>query len=108
MELGSTGDFPGGSVGRAFLVNLPLDDFDRVDRATLVETPSRATARRHWSSEPDERGQIVASGPSWAMRCSGKPDRLIQFDGVPLRLGQQVSVVEPDGSILPFKVVSIR
>ena len=108
LELGSTGEFPAGSVSRAFLVNLPLDDFDSIDSAALARTPTRATARRHWSSEPDERGQIVRSGRNWAIRCDGKPDRVLRFNGTPVRLGQRVSVVEPDGTVLPLKVASIR
>src|SRR5690349_8889466 len=54
LELASTGEFPGGSVSRTFLVNLPLDDHDAVDRAALARNPRRATVRRHWSTEPDE------------------------------------------------------
>lgn len=108
LELGSTGDFPSGSVSRAILVNLPLDDSDIVDGEALARTPSKATARRHWSSEPDERGHIVQFGAAWAMRCNGKPDRLLLFDGRPVRLGQQVSVIEHDGKILPLKVTSVR
>jgi hypothetical protein len=108
LELGSTGDFPAGSVSRAFLMSLPLDDFDVVDGATLARAPFKATVRRHWSSEPDERGQIVPSGRDWAMRCHGKPDRVLRFDGAPMRLGQQVSVVEPDGTVLPLRVTSVR
>lgn len=108
LELGSTGEFPAGSVGRAFLLKLPLDDFDIVDGDALATNPGRAGVRRHWSTEPDERGQIVASGENWAMRCPGKPDRVFRLDGTPIRLGQHVSVVEPDGTVLPLKVASIR
>ena len=108
LELGSTGEFPAGSVGRAFLINLPLDDYDVVDGTALAEAPSKATIRRHWSTDPDERGQIVPSGPDWVMRCYGKPDRVLRFNGTPIRLGQQVSIVEPDGTVLPLKVASIR
>lgn len=108
LELGSTGEFPAGSVSRAFLVNLPLDDYDLVDSAAVAGTPSKATVRRHWATEPDERGQIVPLGEDWVMRCRGKPDRVLQLNGTPMRLGQQVSVTEPDGTVLPLKVASVR
>jgi hypothetical protein len=108
LELGSTGGFPGGSVSRAFLVNLPLDDFDVVDGASLARNPSKATARRHWAAEPDERGQIVPSGPDLAMRCRGKADRVLRLNGTPMHLGQLVSVVDPDGTVLPLRIASIR
>ena len=108
LELGSTREFPAGSVSRAFLVNLPLDDDDVVDGAALAGMPSKATARRYWSTEPDERGQIVPSGSYLAMRCRGRPDRILRLDGRPMRLGQQVCVVEPDGTVLPLRVASVR
>lgn len=108
MELAGTGEFPAGSVGRAYLIRLPLDDEDTLDRAALMQHPSRATVRRHWSTEADERGHIVQSGNEWAMRCGNKKERQLTLNGTPLRLGQQVCVTEPDGSVLPFKIASIR
>jgi hypothetical protein len=108
LELGRTGEFPAGSVSRAYLVKLPLDDFDGLDKAAFDRSPSRATVRRHWSTEPDELGIVVPTGREWAIRCAGKADRVLQLDGVPLRLGQRVSVVEPDGQVLPFTIASVR
>lgn len=108
LELASTGEFPAGSVSRAFLVQLPLDDFDMVDGAALASNPSKATVRRHWSTEPDEQGRLVSSGSNWAVRYLGQGDRVFRFDGTPIRLGQQVSVIEPDGKVLPLKVTSVR
>ena len=108
MELDRTREFPRGSVSRAYLIRLPLDDEDVVDRAAMKKNPSRATARRHWATEPDQRGVMVSVGRHWAMHSQGKPDRIMQLDGMPVRLGQQVSVVESDGSVLPFKITSVR
>jgi len=108
LELGSTREFPAGSVSRAYLLRLPLNDQDVVDGAAMLRNPTKAVVRRHWSTEPDERGYLVSSGHDLAMRCDGKPDRLLQLDGSPVRLGRKVSVVEPDGTTLPFNISSIR
>ena len=108
LELAKTGQFPAGSVSRAYLISLPLNDQDTVDRAALRKAPAKATVRRHWSTEPDQRGVIVSSGCDWAMRSDSMPERVLQLDGTPLRLGQQVSIIEPDGSILPFNIASVR
>jgi len=108
LELSGTGEFPAGSVGRAYLIRLPLDDQDIVDHAAFLEDPSKATVRRHWSTEPDQRGHIVPSGHEWAMLCDNKTERQLKLNGTPLRLGQQVCVTEPDGSVLPFRIASIR
>lgn len=108
LELDRTGEFPAGSVSRGYLIRLPLDDSDEVDEAAFVQKPHRATVRRYWSTDPDEAGQILRTGDDWAMLCNGKPARILELDAQPLRLGQQVSVTEPDGATLPFRVASIR
>lgn len=108
LELAKTGEFPAGSVSRAYLICLPLNDQDTIDRAAIRRDPAKAIVRRHWSTEPDQRGVIIPAGHEWTMRCDNNPDRKLQLDGMPLRLGQHVSVVEPDGSILPFKIASVR
>lgn len=108
LELGSTREFPAGSVSRAYLLRLPLDERDSVDAAAFVANPSRATVRRHWSTEADQQGVLVASGPDWKLRCDGKPERVLKLNGTPLRLGLQVSMIEPDGTVLPLKIASIK
>ena len=107
LELDSTCDFPAGSVSRAYLLRLPLDDFDMVDPKALARYPSRATVRRHWSTEPDENGLVVKGGEHWSIRSNGK-DRRLCLDLQPVRLGGRMSVVETDGTVLPFKIASVR
>jgi len=107
LELASTGEFPAGSVSRAYLVRLPLNDQDKIDAEAMELAPSRATVRRHWSTDPDEKGLIVRSDGQWSMRCDGK-DRLLYLYSRPIRLGGQVSVGEPNGDILPFRIASVR
>ena len=107
LELDRTNEFPAGSVSRAYLLRLPLDDFDMVDRAALATFPSKATVRRHWSTEPDENGVVVQAAEHWSLRCDGK-DRRLCLDLQPVRLGGRMSVVEADGSVLPFKIASVR
>lgn len=108
LELGRMTGFPRGSVSRGYLIQMPLDDDDLVDQAAFDESPYRATVRRYWSTEPDESGAMVKVADSWAIRCDGRPDRMLELNGRPIRLGQQFSVVDPDGSVLPFKVASVR
>jgi len=108
LELASTAKFPSGSVSRTYLLSLPLDDFDAVDKAACLRHPSRATVRRHWSSEPDQHGVVVPNGQDWVMRCDNEPERLLRLDGLPVRLGQRVSIVEADGKVLPFTIASVR
>jgi hypothetical protein len=108
LELGSTSSFPSGSVSRGYLIQLPLDEEDRIDGTALALKPHRATVRRYWSAEPDESGLIVPVEGGWKMRCGGRPDRALLLDGQPVRLGEQVSVLEPDGGVLTFRIAGIR
>lgn len=107
LELGSTSAFPSGSVSRGYLIELPLDEDDRIDETALSLKPHRATVHRYWSTEPDESGFIIPVEGGWTMRCSGGPDRALLLGGQPIRLGEQVSILEPDGA-LPFRVAGIR
>lgn len=107
LELGNTHDFPAGSVSRAYLIRLPLDDDDTVDEQAWRGSPLKATVRRHWSTEPDERGLIVRTGGNWSIQCNGK-QRLLKLYSRPVRLGGPVSVVEPNGDVLPFRIASVR
>ena len=108
LELGRTNEFPAGSVSRGYLLRLPLNDDDLVDPHAFELNPYRATVRRYWSTEPDETGQVLPVDGHWAMRCNGTAERRLELDSRPIRLGQQITVIEPDGAILPFRVASIR
>lgn len=108
LELGRTPAFPAGSVSRGYLVQLPLDSAGRIDKAALVLKPHRATVRRYWSTDPDESGTVVPTEGGWVMHCGDGHDRRLLLDGQPIQLGEQVLVLERDGSSLPFRVASIR
>jgi hypothetical protein len=108
LELGRTNEFPAGSVSRAYRIRLPLDDNDLLDEKAIQASPHRATVHRYWSSEPDESGLVVRMDGAWAMQCNGSAVRMLELDGRPIRLGQQVAVEEPGGMLLPFRIAGIR
>lgn len=108
LELARTKGFPTGSVSRGYLVQLPLDGEGRVDKNEFASRPRLATVRRYWSTEPDESGTLMPGDDRWIMRCSGSGDRALLLEGRPIQLGEQLSVLEPDGGILPFRIASIR
>ncbi|HEY8592468.1 MAG TPA: hypothetical protein VIL42_06340 [Sphingomicrobium sp.] len=106
LELAGTSDHPRGSVSRGYLICAPLDESGVVDEEVLARAPHKATVRRFWSTEPDEKGQLVRSDGHLALRCNGKADRLLPLNGE-LRLGARVDVVGADGRALPFRIASI-
>lgn len=107
LELAGTRDFPKGSVGRAYLIRVPLSGNGSIDETAIAQSPQNATVRRFWSSDPDERGHVVRAGAHWALRCDGKPDRFLSTT-THLKLGEEVAVSDTDGLALPFRVTSIR
>ena len=107
LELTSTPDFPAGSAGRAFLVQLPLNERGEIDEGALLSSPHKAKFRRHWASDPDEAGRIFHSGKNLGLRSAGKPDRILQFSGPSLRPGERVLLIDDDGATLPLQIVSV-
>jgi hypothetical protein len=109
LELGVTRRFPRGSASRAFLLRLPLDDDGSISVAGVDRNPGQATVRRFWASEPDQAGRVSREDRGWVF-CCGRPCeetavfRLVSED---LRLGQNVTIEAPDGSVLHFRVTSV-
>lgn len=102
LELAPTAQFPTGSVSRGYLIRAPLNDNGMIDEQSLNRAPERAKVRRFWSTEPDERGQVTRVDGHWALRCSGKSDRLLDLDAR-IRPRNQLTVLGAEGS-LPFRV----
>jgi hypothetical protein len=110
LELAPTKGFPRGSAGRAFLLNVPLNDDGCIDHDAVAQNPVRATVRRFWASEPDSFGAVEPLDGRWALRCrrAANSESTFLLDAAPLNLEQQVNVQGPDGTWLPFRVASIR
>ena len=108
LELARTAEFPQGSASRAYMLRVPLDDGGFVDRAALARRPGLATVRRFWPNEPDQTGHLIRSGKAWVFSYEigeGDDERLYHLEDHPLRTGEYVTLTEPDGSRLPFRVV---
>jgi hypothetical protein len=107
LELARTPEFPGGSASRAFMLRVPLDRDGLIDEASLARRPEMATVRRFWPNEPDQTGYIVRKGTSWAFSYAiGEEDdeKLFHLESHPLRMGDYVTITEPDGARNPFRV----
>lgn len=109
LELAGTREFPTGSVGRAFLLRLPLHEDGSIDEAEVAHRPSQATVRRFWGSEPDSAGRIVRCPMGWECRCGqrGNEHVAFHFPPQPLRVGEQIVIMDPCGCELPFRVASM-
>jgi hypothetical protein len=110
LELARTPEFPHGSPSRAYLLRLPLLESGAIDEGALREDPAHATVRRFWPNQKDMIGYVVRALNGWAFGTEpGKADEgAIFLDAHPLSEGQDVTVIEPDGRRLPFRVASLR
>jgi len=110
LELARTPEFPRGSASRAHLLRLPVNDQGVIDEEALRAAPGRATVRRFWPNEPDMAGHVVRTVEGWAFSYSiGEKDELIlHLESGPMRQGEQVTLIEPGGRRLPFRIASVE
>lgn len=109
LELARTPGFPHGSASRGYLLRLPLDDEGLIDPASLSQHPDYATVRRFWPEEPDQSGYLVRKGRGWAFSYAlgDEDDEAVYHLGDhPLLHGNYLTLTEPDGDTLPYRVAS--
>jgi hypothetical protein len=111
FELARTREFPDGSASRCYLVRLPLDEEGLIDEEAISTAPARATVRRFWSNEADMSGYVIRTPGGWAFSYRpGEDDdeSVFHLETHPIRLGEYVTLTEPDGERLPFRVASLK
>lgn len=111
LELARTTDFPQGSASRAYLLHLPLDEEGLIDERTLDASPTRATVHRFWPNERDMVGYVIRTARGWALsyRPGEEDDEVVFYLEIhPIRLGEYLTLTEPDGRQLPFRVANVR
>ena len=111
LELARTKEHPEGSASRAYLLHLPLDDDGLIDEAALRRAPVRATVRRFWPNERDQAGYVIRTPRGWAISYQpGEDDdeAIFHLESHKLGMGEYVTLTEPDGRQLPFRVAALR
>ena len=110
LEMARSADYPLGSVGRAYLVRVPLDRIGMIDGAGVARNPKRATVRRFWPNEPDLSGYVVKCRDCWSFRDEDFPGSEGCFASMPdrsIRAGALLKVIERNGTSSPFRVAEI-
>lgn len=110
LEMARTPEFPNGSASRAYLVHLPLDEGGLIDEDALRRMPVKATVRRFWPNERDMAGYVIRTPRGWALSYRpGEDDdeTVFHLESHPMRLGDYITLTEPDGRQLPFRVASL-
>jgi hypothetical protein len=111
LELARTPDFPEGSPAHAYLLRLPLDQNGMVDADAYRAERGKATVQRAWPGEAVRRGAIIHKRSGWAFSYeAGDADDegIFHLENHPFRVGEYVTVTEPDGERLPYRIVSCR
>lgn len=110
LELGRTDRFPSGSASRSYLIRVPLDDDGLIDEAARAADPGRATVRRFWPNEPDQSGYLLHATNGWVFSYAvGEDDdeNLFHLENHPVKAGEYLTVTEPDGARLPYRITSV-
>lgn len=111
LELARTPEFPQGSAGIAYLIDLPLDEQGMVDLRELARSPDKALVLRSWPEEPDHSGYLVRTDGGWSLSYEpGEEDdeNIFRLESHVFRPGEYLTLTEPDGRRLPFRVVTVQ
>jgi len=107
LELCPTPDHPGGSVSRAYLLRLPLDDHGVVDIEAYDAMPVYASVRRYWPQEPDRAGRAIRTSRGWLFSYTlpdSDREAILHRQCPHFRLGAQVPIHD-DGQMLMFRIM---
>lgn len=110
LELARTREFPEGSPDRHYLVRLPLGAEGLIDSEQLQENPQQARVHRVWPDEPNTAGYVIPTPHGWALsykRGEDDDETVYHLETHPLRPGEYLTLTEPDGLRLPFRVTSV-
>ena len=111
LELGRTSEFPEGSPSRSYLLRLPLGRSGLIDEGAVRASPQRATVRRFWPSQPDMLGYLLKIPGGWTFSYApGEEDNktVFRLEAHPIRISEYITLTEPDGQRLPFRVASLH
>ena len=111
LELACAAQFPQGSPHRCYLLHLPLEASGLIDEEMVRACPKRATVRRFWPSQPDLRGHVIRMAKGWAFAYESREegdDTVFRLDAHPMRIGECITLTEPDGEKLPFRITDVQ
>lgn len=113
LELARDHDHPEGSRGRGYDFIAPLDNHGHIVEADWRKQRLRCRVKRFWAGEPDQVGHIVKKrGGRWAFHYDihGDPESDesgYRFGEHAFKPGEYVSILEHDGVLRTFKVMSV-
>lgn len=113
LELARDQDHPEGSRAHGYDFIAPLDGDGHIVEEDWRKSKDRCRVKRFWAGEPDQVGHIVKKrGGRWAFHYDIHGDPASDETGYRLgehsfKPGEYVSVLEHDGVLRTFKVMSV-
>lgn len=112
LELARNPGFPDGSPHHGYEFVAPLDKDGRLDPEGWRKERKACTVRRFWGEADDEHGLLVHGKAGWWFDYDSDDEDddepLFRLDRHTLKQGEYVSVLEHDGKLMAFKIVSVR
>ena len=115
LVLASGPGFPQGDPECRYEMDVSLDATGHLDREAWSADPKPWPARRHWRNEWPHDGDVQLDEETgrWSLRFFPKPGEAgeappheIVRTNVPMRPGEYVTIREPGGRELSFRIVS--
>lgn len=111
LELARTAGFPDGSRDCGYEITAPLDSNGHFDPKQWKKHRDECTVRRFWRGLGEQNGHIVHLGEhrwGFSYRPGHDDDEpVFKLEGHVFKPGEYVSVIEHDGPVHTFKVVSV-
>ena len=112
-------EFPDGSIRHGYDFIAPLREDGRIDLNAWKAHRGECFAHRFWANEPTMQGLLVhhaggLGGCTWTFEWKGAKDPAAvdedegyRFADHLFKVGEYVSVREPEGQLLTFRVVNV-
>jgi hypothetical protein len=107
-------EFPEGSIRHGYDFVAPLTHEGRIDLDAWKAHRGECFAHRFWADEPTMQGLLIhraggRGGSTWTFEWKGMSDEEegYRFGDHLFRVGEYVSVREPEGHMLTLRVVSV-
>ena len=115
LQAARSKEFPDGSIRHGYDFIAPLDNEGRIDLESWKAHRSECFAHRFWADEPTMQGLLAhraggLGGSTWTFEWKSRAtdeDEGYRFGDHLFRVGEYVSVREPEGDMLTFRVVSV-
>lgn len=111
LTLARTPEFPEGSSEHAYQLVLPLTEDGLVDQAAFDRMPARATVQRLSPAQAVQRGAILKREGRFAFSYApgdADDEDVYHLENHRMREGEYITLTEPDGDRMPYRVVSVR